>query len=176
MNTIRLDPEKDESPLSRGFVECQGRGSPSASGAVKGKNGNITGFDDAQIRAFKEQNKENKNLISNVDAFTAHVARSPKNGVTKQEMDSGMYFQRDNRGAIQMYSGDGSHIPSEQEKFAREDFDHQIVTNRFAGMKNGRSAPGDLTPAARVSADRAVSSGRATCRGTERGDDRSMGR
>ena len=107
--------------------------------------GRITGVDQAKVDAFKEQHKENRNLVANVDALVGHIKATPGMGDFKV---MGAKFQRDNRGNMRLYDGfKGGRMRSGDEERALA----ALETNIGSATNKGRDASGKFSPAAAAS-------------------------
>lgn len=152
---IRLDPAKTKALTPEALSNPEVVMGLLPPGSVQEHGGKITGFDSAQIQAFKEQNKDNKDLTSNVDALIGHVSNGPIGGVEREDLLQSS-LQRNGHGKVQLYNNKtGERRFNEVEKIARNEMASEITN----GSKNGRASAGNLNGSAAHAVWRSMKAG-----------------
>lgn len=142
MQKIKLDPDKIKGLSAEALSDPTVAMALLPAGAIRSSGGKITGFDASQFESFKEQNKDNKALVSNLDALATHIDNTP-GGVNMEDFGN-VVMQRDNQGRVQMYNGkSGERMMSGNERTARASLESDIVN----APNQGRLMPGVLDPA-----------------------------
>lgn len=132
---IRNDIDKIKAVSPEGLSSGRNLMGMLPDGAIKtDSSGKVVGVDQAKVDAFKEQNKDNRNLITNVDALVGHIKATPN--VWKASLEDAK-FQRDNRGNMRMYDVGGERMRSGAEQKALEDIKNEIGSHANKGRRVG---------------------------------------
>ncbi len=146
---IRADVEKIKALTPEAITSASNIMNILPEGAIqRDASGSITGVDQAKVDAFKEQNKDNKNLTTNVDALIGHIKATPSMNVS--QLQNAM-IQKDSQGRLGMYSGLGR-MRSGKEQAALAG----MQTNITAPTNHGRSGPDTFGAAASAAFAQAV--------------------
>jgi hypothetical protein len=88
----------------------------------------VTKIDQAQIDSFKERNKDNKNLVGNLDAVLTHVRNSPN--TTMEDIKKTMVQRNAQNGRVELYNKtSGGRQVSDKDLAVQSAFEKAIVND-----------------------------------------------